>query len=346
MFFNIYLILFSFLLFFLLYRFKNSFYFFLDNNYIKPQSFHKKPVLRIGGLVIFLLFLPSLFFFDKTNFINSLIFIGTLFFIIGLFDDLKISFRPELRLILMVFLSIVLIYLLNIKILNTQFSFLNKLINNYKIISILLICLCLLFIVNGSNFIDGFNGLFIIHFLIILLILFFVNHKIISFELKEIIINLVLLSFSFLIFNFPKSRFFLGDSGVYFLGSLLSLIVIEISNINKSVPPFFFACLLFYLFFEVFFSFFRKIIQKKNPLKPDRKHLHMLIFMILENNFKLKKHSNYLTALVVNICYLIVIFPLIFFFENQIFCKLYFYLLITFYLLAYYILNKRFKNIH
>ena len=346
MFFNIYLILFSFLLFFLLYRFKNSFYFFLDNNYTKLQSFHKKPVLRIGGPVIFLFFLLSLFFFEKTNFINSLIFIGTLFFIIGLFDDLKISFRPELRLILMVFLSIVLIYLLNIKILNTQFSFLNKLINNYKIISILLICLCLLFIVNGSNFIDGFNGLFIIHFLIILLILFFVNHKIISFELKEIIINLVLLSFSFLLFNFPKSRFFLGDSGVYFLGSLLSLIVIEISNINKFVPPFFFACLLFYLFFEVFFSFFRKIIQKKNPLKPDRKHLHMLIFMILENNFKLKKHSNYLTALVVNIWYLIVIFPLIFFFENQIFCKLYFYLLITFYLLAYYILNKRFKNIH
>mgnify|MGYP003842941789 CR=1 FL=1 len=38
------------------------------------------------------------------------------------------------------------------------------LINNYKIISILLVCLSLLFIVNGSNLIDGFNGLLIIHF--------------------------------------------------------------------------------------------------------------------------------------------------------------------------------------
>lgn len=345
MYFNLFLFLSSCLIFLLINRFKNSFIYFFDTNYKKPQSFHNKATLRIGGSVIFLFFLISLIFSEKTNFINSLIIIGSIFFIIGLTEDLKISITPGFRLILMFFLSMVFIYLLNINILNTQFFFLNKLINNYKIISVFLICLCLLFIVNGSNFIDGFNGLFTIHFLIILLMLFFINYKMLSMDLKEVIINLILLSLSFLFFNFPKSKFFLGDSGAYFLGSILSLIVIEISNINKTIPPFFFASLLFYLFFEVIFSFFRKIVQKKNPLKPDREHLHMIIFKLLDDKIGFKGHSYYLTALVVNIYFLILISPLFFFYKNQTLCKIYFFLLITLYLFTYYFLKKKCNNI-
>ena len=316
-----------------------------DDDYKKPQSFHQNPTLRIGGAVIFLFTLIFLFFLEKTNFINSIIYLGSLFFIIGLIDDMKLSIRPELRLFLMFFGSLIFIYLFNIIIFNFQFFFLNKLIDNYKIISLLLVCLSLLFIVNGGNLIDGFNGLLIIHFLIIILILYFINQRILTIELKEIMTIIFLLCISFLFFNFPKSRFFLGDSGAYFLGSTLSLIVIEISNINKNIPPFFFACLLFYIFFEVFFSFIRKIINKNNPLKPDKKHIHMLLFIFLNNKIRLKKYSNYLVALLINIYYLVAIYPLFFFYNNQIFCKLYFFFLISSYLFIYYILNKKINNI-
>jgi UDP-N-acetylmuramyl pentapeptide phosphotransferase/UDP-N-acetylglucosamine-1-phosphate transferase len=182
-----------------------------------------------------------------------------------------------------------------------------------------------------------------IHFLIIILILYFINVNILTLELKKIITTISFLCISFLFFNIPKSKFFLGDSGAYFLGSTLSLIIIEISNVNKTIPPFFFACLLFYIFFEVFFSFLRKIINKKNPLKPDRKHLHMLLYIFLNNKIRLKKHSNYLTALLINFYYLLLISPVIFFYNNQIFCKLYFFFLILSYLFAYYVLNRK-KN--
>jgi UDP-GlcNAc:undecaprenyl-phosphate GlcNAc-1-phosphate transferase len=338
--FNIGLFLLSVLSYILIFQYKLAFNFFSDNNYKKPQSFHKDPTLRLGGTVIFLFTIIFLFFFEKTNFINSIIYLGSLFFIIGFIDDLKFSIKPEVRLFLMLSITIALVYLLNIQILNTQFFFFNKLINDYKIISILLVCLCLLFIVNGSNLIDGFNGLLIIHFLLIILILYFMNQKILTVELKEIITTIFLLCASFFFFNFPQSKFFLGDSGAYFLGSTLSLIIIEISNINKTIPPFFFACLLFYIFFEVFFSFVRKVINKNNPLKPDRKHLHMLLFIFLNNKTILKKHSTYLIALLINIYYLIAISPLFFFYNNQIFCKIYFFFLISSYLFAYYILNK------
>jgi UDP-N-acetylmuramyl pentapeptide phosphotransferase/UDP-N-acetylglucosamine-1-phosphate transferase len=341
--FNVLLIFLSFLSFALLFKYKKKFFFFFDNDYNKPQSFHKDPTLRFGGIIIFFFFLIYYFFLEKKIFINSITILSSLFFIIGVFDDLKFHIKSGVRLFLMFFLSSLFIYLLNIKIENTQFFFLNELINNSKIISILFVCLCLLFVVNGSNLIDGFNGLFIIHFLIILLILYFFNYEILSYELKEIITIIFFLSCSFLFFNFPKSRFFLGDGGAYFLGSFLSLVTIQISNLNKILPPFFFSCLLFYIFFEVFFSFIRKIVNKKNPLEPDRKHLHMLLFFFLNDKIKLGNHSNYLVALLINLYYFISISPLFFFYKNQIFCKLYFFVLLASYLFFYYILAKKNK---
>ena len=52
----------------------------------------------------------------------------------------------------------------------TGLEFLNNFLE-IDIFALFFICLCFLFVVNGSNLIDGFNGLLGIHSLIILLIL-------------------------------------------------------------------------------------------------------------------------------------------------------------------------------
>jgi UDP-N-acetylmuramyl pentapeptide phosphotransferase/UDP-N-acetylglucosamine-1-phosphate transferase len=62
------------------------------------------------------------------------------------------------------------------------------------------------------------------------------------------------------------------------MGSLVALNSIITNNLNPNYSSFFFCTLLFYLFFEVFFSFLRKVAQKKSPIHPDNKHLHMLIY--------------------------------------------------------------------
>jgi UDP-N-acetylmuramyl pentapeptide phosphotransferase/UDP-N-acetylglucosamine-1-phosphate transferase len=49
----------------------------------------------------------------------------------------------------------------------TGLGFLNNWIENYYFIAILFSLLCFVFIINGANLIDGFNGLLGIHFLII-----------------------------------------------------------------------------------------------------------------------------------------------------------------------------------
>ena len=85
--------------------------------------------------------------------------------------------------------------------------------------------------------------------------------------------------------------------------------------------------MLFYLFFEVFFSFIRKLYQRKSPFIPDRSHLHMLCYLKI-NSFYDSSKSNYLTSIVINIIYFVLILPGIYYADNNIFCKYWFFGLI------------------
>jgi UDP-GlcNAc:undecaprenyl-phosphate GlcNAc-1-phosphate transferase len=150
------------------------------------------------------------------------------------------------------------------------------------------------------------------------------------------------LSISLLFFNFPKAKLFLGDSGSYLIGAILSYLLIKTSASTKFfIPPFFFACIVYYIFFEVVFSFFRKLVlEKKNPFYPDSEHLHMLLFKLLKKKNILIK-ANYKTGLCVNLFYLTSLLPLIFFYKNFIFLKIYFFLLLVFYLILYFTMRYK-----
>ena len=315
-----------------------------DSEFYKPQAFHFKSTPRIGGFLIFVfLTIFLIIFYNKNLFSFKVIILGTFFFSLGFLGDLNINIKPELRLLFMLIVSCLLIYFLDIRILSAQLSILNNLINSHKIISSIFVCLALLFVINGCNFIDGFNGLLIIHSIIILGILYFINAQNSNDDhIKYFILFSIIVCFSVLFFNFPKARIFLGDSGAYFLGSIISLVIIELSNLNKIVSPFFFASILFYIFFEVFFSFFRKIIfLGSSPLKPDKKHLHMLFFKFIFSKVNKIERANYLTGFLINFFYFLLIFPLLFFYKDKIFCQIYFLILLIIYLFSYLYINQK-----
>ena len=90
----------------------------------------------------------------------------------------------------------------------------------------------------------------------------------------------------------------------------------------------------FTFFFEVFFSFFRKIYQKKSPIHPDGQHLHMLSFYLMRSKFgKLK--GNFLNSIIINICYLILILPGLYFIDNPVLSRYWFFALLLIYLIIY-----------
>jgi UDP-N-acetylmuramyl pentapeptide phosphotransferase/UDP-N-acetylglucosamine-1-phosphate transferase len=318
----------------------------IDKDFNKPQAFHTYPAIRTGGIsILFFLILFSIFIknWAYNNYFLAAVILSIIFFIVGFLEDIRISSTPLVRLFFLVFLSFFVLFYFDIHVFKTQVQFINNIIYTNKFLSIIFVCLCLMFIVNGCNFIDGFNGLLIIHSLIIFTILYFVNiFNDSNLNIKNFLLFFILILISLLLFNFPRAKIFLGDSGAYIIGIILAITTIEISNLNPKIPPFFFANLLFYVFFEVIFSFFRKIVvEKKSPFVPDKKHLHMLFFKFLKKRVKNSLKANYLTSLIINIIYFIAIIPNLFYYNDEFFCKTYFFLLISFYSFFYFYLEKK-----
>ena len=199
--------------------------------------------------------------------------------------------------------------------------------------------------INGANLIDGYNGLLGFHSLIILLNLFFINYLNENNDFANLLFFGILILIIFLKYNFPKAKIFLGDGGSYLLGAFVAISAIKTSILNPEISPFYFCILLFYLFFEVFFSFFRKLIkEKKPPIHPDKKHLHMLLYKMLlkKNNDKLK--SNYYVSVFANLIYLAFTIPAILMMENGLFCKYYSILFFIIYIFCYRIVNNKIKQ--
>ncbi len=307
----------------------------LDEDFSKPQAFHNSPVTRSGGIAVILsltiFFLIYYLLYSKI--LYNYIFISYSVFLVGFLDDLKINIKPFSRLIIMLILLFVFIYILPIKVLNIDIPFLIPLMSGHMFSSIFVL-LCFLFVINGANLIDGFNGLLTINLIIINIILTYINMNNENLEFSILLISQIIILLSFLLFNFPNAKIFLGDSGAYTLGALTGLNTIITNNTNYEISSFFFCTLLFYLFFEVFFSFFRKIFQKKSPIYPDNKHLHMLSFNRISNIYG-KDKGNYLNAIIINIVYLILIIPGLYFLDNPQLSRYWFFILMLVYLIIY-----------
>ena len=193
------------------------------------------------------------------------------------------------------------------------------------------------------NLIDGFNGLLAINLIIINIVLTYINMNNGNLEFSILLISQIIILLSFLLFNFPSAKIFLGDSGAYVFGALTSLNTIITNNLNPKISSFFFCTLLFYLFFEVFFSFFRKLKQKKSPIYPDDKHLHMLSFYKISRIYG-KNKGNYLNSIIINLLYFILIIPGLYLADDPVLSRYWFFIILLIYLIIYSRLYHLTKN--
>ena len=156
-------------------------------------------------------------------------------------------------------------------------------------------------IVNGTNFIDGLNGLVLGYFVSILIVIYnlqlFKNLNVTQFE----ILYFIELLFFLLLFNF-FNKLYIGDGGSYLLGFSFGIFLITIYESNTFISPFFIVLLLWYPCFENLFSIIRKYRFNLSPLNSDNKHFHQLLFYFIKKNFKLSSlTSNNLSSILINI---------------------------------------------
>ena len=182
----------------------------LDKDFSKPQAFHDFPVTRSGGIatIISLSFFFIIYYILYSEVLYDYILISYSVFIVGVLDDLRMNIKPLKRLIIMILLLFIFIYFLPIKILYIDIPFLIPLMSN-QILSSIFVLLCFLFVINGANLIDGFNGLLTINVIIINIILAYININNQNSEFSFLIISQIIILLSFLLFNFPSAKIFL-----------------------------------------------------------------------------------------------------------------------------------------
>ena len=316
----------------------------LDKDFSKPQAFHEIPVTRSGGIaaIISLSVFFYIYYLLYGEVLYNYIFISYSVFVVGFLDDLRINVRPMNRLIIMLLLLFVFIYMLPIKIFYIDIPLLIFLMSNHFFSSVFVL-FCFLFVINGANLIDGFNGLLTINLIIINILLTYINMNNGNLEFSILIISQIIILLSFLLFNFPHAKIFLGDGGAYTMGALVGLNTIITNNLNPGISSFFFCTLLFYLFFEVFFSFLRKLLQKKSPIYPDDKHLHMLSFYKISSIYGNSK-GNYINSIIINFFYFILVIPGLYLMHDPQLSRYWFFILLLIYLLCYSRLYRFKKN--
>jgi UDP-N-acetylmuramyl pentapeptide phosphotransferase/UDP-N-acetylglucosamine-1-phosphate transferase len=189
-------------------------------------SGHNKEIKITGlGIVfvpIFILIFLLYFYFDvEINYPNRFwyfILMLTVISLISFKDDIK-SLDPVVRL----FFHFICVYV--------SVSTLDLSTIPYPLkVKILVAIFVWVYLINITNFIDGSDGFCLQHvisfFVGILLINYIFNLNLFSATIAKILIPMLL---SFLIFNIPPAKIYMGDSGSIFLGFLVGYSFLEIS---------------------------------------------------------------------------------------------------------------------
>jgi UDP-N-acetylmuramyl pentapeptide phosphotransferase/UDP-N-acetylglucosamine-1-phosphate transferase len=315
---------------------------FIDKDIKKKQAIHNLSIPRSGGLLLFFGITAAIFYnytYFEENYFRFLPIIITIF-IVGFIDDYGIKLNPLIRFLILFFSCFLFLILINFKLRTTGLSIIDMLIFKYNL-EFLIISICLLILINGSNFIDGINGNLTLHFFILLFLLLYISFDQ-SYALKNLIISSIVSLIPFLLFNF-KNKIFLGDGGAYLAGLILGLIIVEIMYLKTDISPFFFLILTYYLGAEVLISFFRRLLNRKSVVIADFNHLHSLLYSLLKKKIKLNAH--FASSFLINLFFFFSVFPSIYFINNFEFTRIYLIILYFSYILIYIFLRYLSKKI-
>ena len=233
------------------------------------RKIHKVPTPLTGGIGYFLTITILLFYIFFKNQINiekfiSLISIYTIFFFIGLLDDVK-TLSAKLRsfliitslIILIIFDSDFIIHNLNFKSFNSSY--------NLNFYSYLFTIFCVFALYNALNFIDGCNGSAVSIILFWSIYLFIKNPN---------IIYLIFIFISLLIFIYNLSgKIFLGNSGTSLISIFFSLSVIT-EHANGTLYADEVLLILLFPGLDMIRVTIQRLLSKKKIYNPDKTHFH------------------------------------------------------------------------
>lgn len=246
------------------------------------RKLHKTSVASIGGVIFFLnivlffifILLNSEFLNDyKLKFLNGkkqyfvFFVLSSLIFFIGIIDD-KVNLSALKKSILF---SIIIVFSIideNIPVNFITFEFFNNKISTNQL-AFFISMISIFYFMNAINMFDGIDVQTPLYLVLIFVFLILKGEKIVIF--------LLIPGIFFLYLNF-MGKCFLGNSGSYFLGFIISIILIKINQANPYLLTSEEILIMLSLpCFELFRLFSERIIRHQSPFSGDLNHIHHLL---------------------------------------------------------------------
>ena len=239
------------------------------------RRIHKKPILRMGGLAIYIPFvILTLALLGRDRQVIGIILGGTLITAMGVVDDIR-PLKPVSKLVVQIAAAIILI-VFGISVKSVTIPFLSE--NASAGTGILCIPITIFWVVgitNAINLIDGLDGLACGISMISSLALLCVAYM--SGRETALLFNAILSGacLGFLPYNFNPASIFMGDTGSQFLG--FTLASVSMLGAIKSTTAVVVAVPILAIgipIYDTLFAMLRRKLNNKPMMEADRGHMH------------------------------------------------------------------------
>ncbi|RDU61173.1 undecaprenyl/decaprenyl-phosphate alpha-N-acetylglucosaminyl 1-phosphate transferase [Helicobacter marmotae] len=284
---------------------------FIDSAFAqKPQRFHTQATPRAGGIGIFSTFciMVALLYGKQlsTDTLYStqmlcIVLAGGVIFASGIIEDFRGNLSPKARLLIQCTAIFCVCAWLGVYLKDLSLGF-----SLPYVIGLFFTTFALVGVSNAINIIDGFNGLASGVCLLILCGLAYVAYQVGDMEIFYIALALIGAIGGFFICNFPFGYIFLGDGGAYFLGFIIGILLVLLTQRHTdSISAFFGLSIMIYPVWEVLFSIWRRKKNGANATSPDDLHLHTLLFRVFKSNALTSGVilCAYIPIIVISICF-------------------------------------------
>ncbi len=218
---------------------------------------HKEPIPTSSGIVFIIIFLPTIIFYNYYFDINLpknyiLFYFGLLIlFSVSFIDDLK-NIHPLIRLVVQITVIFVCLSTFYLQSINLPLK-----------LTMLLVLYFWVYLINIINFTDGSDGFLatnsIVIFIGIFLFYFLKNDFNLSLSISTIFTPILI---AYLIFNKPKAKLFMGDSGSIIIGFCIGYCSIKLLLINEYALV---ISLLAYTIIDCTYSLIKKTLDGNYP---------------------------------------------------------------------------------
>ena len=255
---------------------------------VSDRSSHEDPTPCVGGIPIMIAILFSSLIVTPTTMWGELQFILAallIVFLVGLRDDIKeMSYRYKM---VGQMIAIAILVTKGGVRLESFYGLFYQYGEFPAVISILVSGFTLLVISNAFNLIDGINGLAGTVGTIICCTFGVWFFMVDQFYLGILAMAAAGSLLAFLRFNMKPARTFMGDSGALVIGLLIGVLAIKFIDIASteafpakyrfSNPVAICMGILVLPLFDTIRVFITRLLRRKSPFKPDRRHIHHLL---------------------------------------------------------------------